>query len=456
VEVLVVDDDASMRALLRALLTRNGHEVTDAEDGGVAIDKLTARSFDLVLTDLVMPRVDGLEVVRQARQLRPRTPVVMLTAEGSIQQCVSAMRAGAFNFITKPFHLPDLEEMIRLATAAPRHAPGARGRNPGDVYLEQPQVALVGKSEALRNVIDTVERIGSATSTVLITGESGTGKEVVARLLHGSSPRAGAPLIALNCGAIPETLIESELFGHAKGAFTGATEARPGKFLQANGGTLFLDEIAELPLQMQVKLLRVLQEREVTPVGDSRARTVDVRIIAATNQNLEEMVREGAFRADLFYRLEVLPIHLPALRERREDIPLLVQHFLESMNRRFDRDLALGEDALLLLEAYDWPGNVREMENLIERLVVLTRGAVVHIDDLPARVRDASARTVAVASVAKDILDGASDFQTAVASFERALIEHALRKAEGNKTRAAEILGLSRTTLLDKMSRFKH
>jgi DNA-binding NtrC family response regulator len=456
VEVLVVDDDTSMRALLRTLLTRNGYDVTEAEDGAVAIDKLTARAFDLVLTDLVMPRVDGLEVVRQARQLRPRTPVVMLTAEGSIQQCVSAMRAGAFNFITKPFHLPDLEEMIRLATSAPRHATDARGQNPGDVHLEQPQVALVGKSEALRGVIDTVERIASATSTVLITGESGTGKEVVARLLHGSSPRAGGPLIALNCGAIPETLIESELFGHAKGSFTGATEARPGKFLQANGGTLFLDEIAELPLQMQVKLLRVLQEREVTPVGDSRTRTVDVRIIAATNQNLEEMVREGTFRADLFYRLEVLPIHLPALRERREDIPLLVQHFLDSMNRRFDRDLALGEDALLLLEAYDWPGNVREMENLLERLVVLTRGAVIHIDDLPARVRDASARTVAVASVAKDILDGASDFQTAVASFERALIEHALRKAEGNKTRAAEILGLSRTTLLDKMSRFKH
>jgi two-component system response regulator PilR (NtrC family) len=456
VEVLVVDDDAAMRALLRTLLTRTGHEVTEAEDGAIAIDKLTARSFDLVLTDLVMPRVDGLEVVRQVRQLRPRTPVVMLTAEGSIQQCVSAMRAGAFNFITKPFHLPDLEEMIRLATAAPRQARDARGRSPGDVPLEQPQVALVGKSEALRNVIDTVERIGSATSTVLITGESGTGKEVVARLLHGSSPRAGAPLIAINCGAIPETLIESELFGHVKGAFTGATEARPGKFLQANGGTLFLDEIAELPLQMQVKLLRVLQEREVTPVGDSRTRTVDVRIIAATNQNLEEMVREGSFRADLFYRLEVLPIHLPALRERREDIPLLVQHFLDSMNRRFDRDLALGEDALLLLASYHWPGNVREMENLIERLVVLTRGAVVHIDDLPARVRDASARTIAVASVAKDILDGASDFQTAVTSFERALIEHALRKADGNKTRAAEILGLSRTTLLDKISRFKH
>jgi two-component system, NtrC family, response regulator AtoC len=453
VEILVVDDDSSMRALLRTLLTRGKHGVVEAEDGVAAIEKLGSRSFDLVITDLVMPRADGLEVLRRTRELHPKTPVIMLTAEGSIRQCVGAMRAGAFNFVTKPFHPPDLEEIVRQAMPSRSGPGGTPSARPVDLHAGQSQVALVGESAALRAVIELVERVASANSTVLITGESGTGKEVVTRLLHGSSPRAAAPLVAVNCGAIPETLIESELFGHAKGAFTGATEARPGKFMQANGGTLFLDEIAELPLPLQVKLLRVLQEREVTAVGDSRVRTVDVRIIAATNRNLEEMVKAGTFRADLFYRLDVLPIHLPALRERREDIPVLARHFLESMNRRFEREVALGDDALAVLSAYSWPGNVREMENLFERLVVLVREGTVQVEDLPARLRDSSAQTAAVSAAAKELRDGSIDFDTAVAGFETSLIEQALRQAGGNKTRAAEILGLSRTTLLDKLKR---
>jgi DNA-binding NtrC family response regulator len=378
----------------------------------------------------------------------------MLMAEGSIRQCVSAMRAGAFNFVTKPFHPPDLEELVRQALPASSTRGRATPPDAGDARPGQPQVALVGGSEALRAVIDTIERVASANATVLITGESGTGKEVVARLLHGSSPRAGGPLVAVNCGAIPENLVESELFGHAKGAFTGATEARPGKFVQADGGTLFLDEIAELPLQMQVKLLRVLQEREITAVGDSRIRRVDVRIIAATNRDLAQMVRKGSFRSDLFYRLEVLPIHLPALRDRREDIAPLAQHFLDSMNRRFDRNVVLAHDTLLVLTAYDWPGNVREMENLFERLVILARDDAARVEDLPARMRDGGALTAAVVSVAKDLRDGAIDFQGAVQDFERSLIDHALRQVGGNKTRAAELLGLSRTTLLDKLARF--
>jgi DNA-binding NtrC family response regulator len=449
-EVLIVDDDAAMRALLRKLLTRRGYEAFEAVDGLDALEKLRQRSFELVITDLVMPRTDGLEVLRHVRERHPKTPVLMLTAAGSVQECVKAMQAGACNFLTKPFHTPEFEEIVRQAVARRGSAPAATSPRFGE---SQSRAALVGECVAIRAIIDTIERIAHANATVLITGESGTGKEIVARLLHGSSPRAREALIAVNCGAIPENLIESELFGHAKGAFTGATEARPGRFLQAHGGTLFLDEIGELPLALQVKLLRVLQEREVTPVGDSRVRPVDVRIVAATNQDLEAMVKAGKFRADLFYRLEVVPLRLPALRERREDIPLLARYFLESMNRRFEREVALGDDALAVMTSYGWPGNVREMENLLERLVLLARGGMIHVDDLPARLREASAETAAVAVAAKRLQDGSIDFEGAVAAFETSLIEQALRQARGNKTRAAEILGLSRTTFVDKLKR---
>src|ERR1017187_1790754 len=281
--VLVVDDDASVRLMLSKLLTRSGHEVIEARDGLEAIATLGARPIDLVITDLNMPGADGLQVLRHTREKHPKIPVLILTGENSIRDCVEAMRAGAFNFLTKPFHAADLNEVVRQALRARGPQPGpAQGGDDG-----QPQVALIGVSAALRAVIDTVERMANTSSTVLITGESGTGKEVVARLLHGTSGRASGPLVAINCGAIPEALMESEMFGHAKGSFTGATDARTGLFVQASGGTLFLDEIAELPLAMQVKLLRALQERQVTPVGDNRPRAVDVRIVAATNRDLE-------------------------------------------------------------------------------------------------------------------------------------------------------------------------
>jgi two-component system response regulator AtoC len=454
VEILVVDDNSSMRVLLRTLLVRNGYGVTDAQDGVEALEKLGKQPFDLVITDLVMPRADGFAVLRRTRERHPRTPVIMLTAEGSISECVGAMRAGAFNFLTKPFQPDDLEAVVRQALPA-RVAQEPRSRlqsapNPAE---GQPQVALIGVSAALREVLEIVESVATRGSTVLITGESGTGKEVVARLLHGSSPRAAGPLVAVNCGAIPENLIESELFGHTKGAFTGAMEASPGKFAQAEGGTLFLDEIADLPLSLQVKLLRVLQEREVTAVGDSRVRDVDVRIIAATNRDLEVMVREGSFRADLFYRLDVLPIRLPALRERCEDIPLLARHFLAEMNRRFQRSVMLTDDALAVMTAYRWPGNVREMENLFERLVILSRSGTVEVCDLPARLREDSAKTAALVAVAGERRDGVIDLPSMVAGFESSLIQNAMRQSGGNKTRAAGLLGLSRTTLVDKLKR---
>jgi DNA-binding NtrC family response regulator len=452
VDVLIADDDPAVRGLLRSLLARRGYGVIEAEDGGTAIEKLGARPVDVVITDLVMPRADGFEVLRRARERQPKTPVVMLTAEGSIRDCVEAMRAGAFNFLTKPFHPHDLEEIVRQAVRA-RGGERSTTPAPRSEDDEQPQVALVGESTALREVIDIVERVAGSSSTVLITGESGTGKEVVARLLHGSSSRVGAPFVAVNCGAIPEMLIESELFGHAKGAFTGATEARPGKFLQADGGTLFLDEIAELPLGLQVKLLRALQEREITAVGDSRARVIDVRIIAASNRDLEHMVRDGRFRADLYYRLEVLPIRLPALRERPEDIPLLARHFLESMNRRFERQVTISEDALTLLKLYRWPGNVREMENLLERLVVLSRTGAITAADLPPRLCEAATPAGEVATAAARLARGAIDLPATMAAIEGSLIDQALRQAGNNKTRAAELLGLSRTTLIDKLKR---
>jgi len=449
VDVLIADDDPSVRGLLRTLLARRGYGVIEAEDGTAAIEKLAARPVDVVITDLVMPRANGFEVLRRARERQPQTPVVMLTAEGSIQDCVEAMRAGAFNFLTKPFHPNDLEEVVRQAVRA-RGETGTRpARGPAD---EHPQVALVGESAALREVIELVERMAGNSSTVLITGESGTGKDVVARLLHGSSPRVGGPFVAVNCGAIPETLIESELFGHARGAFTGATDARPGKFVQAEDGTLFLDEIGELPLALQVKLLRVLQDREITAVGEARSRTVDVRIIAASNRDLELMVREGSFRQDLYYRLEVLPIRLPALRERPEDVPILARHFLEATTRRLGRDVALGEDALTLLKLHSWPGNVREMENLIERLVVLNRYGTITEADLPARLRGGPGSGAATAAAA-ELARGAIDLPATMAAIEGSLIEQALRQAGGNKTRAADLLGLSRTTLLDKLKR---
>jgi two-component system response regulator AtoC len=450
VPILVVDDDASVRSLLRTLLARAGHVVVEAEDGKAAIDQL-AQPFDVILTDLVMPRADGFEVLRRARERQPRTPVVVLTAEGSIRDCVEAMRAGAFNFVTKPFHARDLQELVERAV----RSRGDDGRPAATALGDEgrPQVALVGDSEAMRGVLDMIERIAHTNATVLVTGESGTGKEVVARLLHGSSGRSQGPFVAVNCGAIPESLIESELFGHVKGSFTGAHETRAGKFIQASGGTLFLDEIGELPLAMQVKLLRVLQEREVTPIGDAKARAIDVRIIAATNVDLEAMVADGRFRQDLYYRLEVLPVHLPALRERAADIVPLARHFLDAANRRLGTTVVLTEDALALLKLHQWPGNVREMENVFERLVILSRTGTITAADLPAKMRTATGPTAAVAAASAMLEMGAIDLAATLAAIEASLVEQALRQTGGNRTRAAELLGLSRTTLVDKLKR---
>jgi len=453
--VLVVDDEHEIRLVVRRAIERLGHRVVEAADGAEAIRAIEVGGFDLVISDLRMPHEDGFAVLRKAQDSTVRIPVIILTASTLISECVEAMRCGAFNFLVKPCNAEELKTVVEAALAqSARPAPRAAATRSNN--LAEPQAILVGDSPALRGVIDIVSQVAPTDATVLLLGESGTGKEVVARLIHAFSPRLGNPFVALNCGAIPEGLVESEIFGHARGAFTGATEARSGKFVEADGGTLFLDEISELPLALQVKLLRVLQDRVVTPVGESKSRMVNVRVVAASNQDLEALVKEGKFRSDLFFRLNVVPIVLPALRERAEDVPQLARHFLASANRRSKKNITLSEPALVALQLYSWPGNVRELENLIERLVILNRTGVIGIEDLPPAIRDPSADLLAAATATNGGTVGNSeaiDLVATLARMEAALIDRAMRTSGGNKTRAAELLGLSRTTLLDKLKR---
>jgi Response regulator containing CheY-like receiver, AAA-type ATPase, and DNA-binding domains len=447
--VLIVDDESEVRQAVRRTVEHMGHHVTEAVDGADAVKALDGSAFDLVVSDLRMPRADGFAVLRKAQEPSLRTPVVILTASTKVSDCVEAMRSGAFNFLVKPFRAEELKLVLETALARGRPGPKAAANRPAE--SDQPQAALVGDSAALRGVVETITQVAGTDATVLLLGESGTGKEVVARLIHAFSPRVGNAFVAVNCGAIPDGLVESELFGHAKGAFTGATDVRAGKFLEADGGTLFLDEISELALGLQVKLLRVLQDRIITPVGESKTRQVNTRVVAASNSDLQALVKEGKFRSDLFFRLNVVPITLPALRERAEDVPSLCQHFLASANRRTKRNVVLSEAALVALQLYDWPGNVRELENLVERLVILSRTDVVGVEDLPRNLRT-PASDLAAKVTSESAAEGI-DLPATLARIEVVLIERAMRAAHGNKTRAAELLGLSRTTLFDKLKR---
>jgi two-component system, NtrC family, response regulator AtoC len=449
--VLIAEDDPGERRSLEAFLRRLGLRVTSAEDGAVACSRLAEEEFDLVITDLRMPHADGFAVLRAAHAKSAAVPVVMLTGQGSMEDCVAALRAGAFHFLAKPFHLTALQSVVEEALARQvgddDEVDLVRAATAGD---GRAQVGLVGDSPRLRAVLESVAAVAPTESSVLLLGETGTGKEVVARLLHGLSPRSGAPFVAVNCGAIPEGLVESELFGHARGAFTGAVERRVGRFVQASGGTLFLDEVGELPLAVQVKLLRVLEEREVTPVGDTRACRVDLRIIAATHRDLEALIRAGRFREDLYYRLSVIPIEIPPLRERGGDIALLARHFLDDAARRYRREVTLGEDALRLLAAYAWPGNVRELANLMEKLAVLARGPLIAASDLPARLQG---RAAPESRIAVEMGEEGIDLVACLARAEEELIDEAMRRAEGNKNRAAALLGIKRTTLVEKLKR---
>ncbi len=454
--VLIVDDETNIRRVLAAMLKRDGYEVTAAEDGEQALAAMSRAPVDVVVTDLVMPRMGGLDLLRHVASAHPDVPVIMITAHGTVDTAVEAMKAGAFDYITKPFDQEDLRKVIAKASRARVlegqhvHPPTADGERP----------PLVGQSPSMRAVYDVIARVADSPSTVLITGESGTGKELVAQALHRGSSRRTQPLIKVNCAAIPKDLVESELFGYEKGAFTGAVGSKPGRFELADGGTLFLDEIGEIPVEMQVKLLRALQESEFERVGGIRTLRVDVRLIAATNRDLMSLIAEGRFREDLFYRLNVVPIALPPLRDRREDIPLLAQHFIEKYDRRLGKRVErVDAGAMEILVNYGWPGNIRELENVMERSVLFADGDLVTVAQLPETLRErtpGAARPVAPLGALGAIAapSGASMkdiVRQAQSELERTLISRALEETGGNVTRAAKKLQISRKSLQVKM-----
>ncbi|HVP68169.1 MAG TPA: sigma-54 dependent transcriptional regulator [Anaeromyxobacteraceae bacterium] len=435
--ILVVDDDQSSRDLLARILTAAGHSVTALADGREAVAALDGEPPDLVVSDIRMAEVDGLQVTDAYRDRAPDTPVILVTAFGNIDGAVEAIRRGAADYLSKPYDVDAIQLVVARALRQRELAMENRALRRGlrDRYrLEN----VVGRSEAMLQVFKTAARVASTDATVLIQGESGTGKELVARAIHAASPRAGGPFVAVDCGAIAEGVLESELFGHARGAFTGAQAARRGLFEEANRGTLFLDEIGDIGPNLQARLLRALQEGTIRRVGTNEPIAVDVRVVAATNRDMEAAVRDGAFRADLYYRLHVVNIRIPPLRERREDVPLLAEHFAQKHGRA--EGAAVSPAARELLVTYDWPGNVRELENVIARALALNPSGVITPEDLPEAVRRNAPRPPAEGSL--DLSD-----RPTLGELERRYATHVLAEAGGNKTRAAEVLGIDRKTL---------
>jgi nitrogen regulation protein NR(I) len=454
--VLIVDDEVNIRRVLAAMLKREGYEVTTAADGEQALAVLHKTPVHVVVTDLVMPRVGGMELLRRVAADFPDVPVIVITAHGSVDSAVAALKAGAFDYITKPFEQDDLKNVI--AKAARAH--DLERQNVHASFADGERPPLVGQSPAMRAIYDIVGKVADSPSTVLITGESGTGKELIAKALHRGSARRDKPLIKVNCAAIPKDLVESELFGYERGAFTGAVASKPGRFELADGGTLFLDEIGEVPVEMQVKLLRALQESEFERVGGIKTLHVDVRLIAATNRDLKALIADGRFREDLYYRLAVVPIELPPLRERREDIPLLVRHFIQKYDDRLGKRVeGIEEEALQLLLGYQWPGNIRELENLMERSVLFADGPLIQASALPDSLRERGPHPpVPIAAMgplgAIAAPSGASMkeiVRQAQAELEKELIARALDETGGNVTRAAKRLQISRKSLQVKM-----
>jgi two-component system response regulator AtoC len=454
-QVLIVDDEPNLRKILSAQLSRDGYDVLTAEDGEQGLQALRDHHIDLVITDLKMPKVDGMTLLREALREEPQLPIVMITAHGTVDTAVEALKTGAFDYLTKPFDKDEVRQIVAKALKT-RALAGAEA-SPGQT-APGARFGIIGTSTGITDLYALLERVADTPTTVLITGESGTGKELVARALHDHSSRKDKPFIKVNCAAIPKELIESELFGYERGAFTGAVSSKPGRFELANGGTLFLDEIGEIPVEMQVKLLRALQESEFERVGGIKTIRVDVRLVAATNRDLKKLIAGGTFREDLFYRLNVVPIRLPALRERAGDIPLLVEHFLGKFNERLKKHVAGTEpEALDILSSYPWPGNIRELENVIERAVLFCDTQKVRVQDLPPEVRGA------LASPQVPVTD--AELQAALASegglkehvkvamnrLERELVGRALTQTNGNVTHAARLLKISRKGLQLKM-----
>ena len=438
--VLVVDDEQSMRELLGIMLRQVGYDVTQADGGEAAIQTLkSADAFDLVITDLRMRKVDGLAVLRAAKEHSPHTVVLVVTAFASTETAVEAMKLGAYDYVTKPFKLDELK--LTIANALERKRLQDENRElKRQLRTERGFDSFVGKSRRMLEVFETIRKTADSGSTVMITGESGTGKELVARAVHQESSRRNAPFISVNCGAIPETLMESELFGHVKGAFTGAVQSTEGLFLAADGGTLFLDEITEIAHSVQVKLLRAIQEREIRRVGDTRDVKVDVRLIAASNRDLVKAVADGVLREDLYYRLNVIPIHLPPLRDRTEDIALLVGHFIGRIATDVGKTIAgISPEALAVLERYHWPGNIRELENVVERAIVLGSGEQITAESLPPHLAQPAER----GEFPVEIPAGGMDLEELLAAVESRYIRLALDRAGGLQVRAAELLRLS-------------
>jgi two-component system NtrC family response regulator len=444
VKILVIDDDESLRRVLEYNLAQEGYAVLTAGSGEQGLELLKKEGADLVVTDVRMPGMDGLQVLEGVHKLDPNIQVIILTAFGTIETAVEAMKAGAFHYISKPFNRDELKLTIKKALQLKeleRENVALRQELTERAGLE----TVIADSPQMAQVLELVVRVAPTETTVLILGESGTGKELIARAIHGSSPRARGPFIAVNCAAIPENLLESELFGHVKGAFTGAIRDRVGKFEAAEGGTIFLDEIGEMRPELQVKILRVLEERTLERVGDNRLIRVDVRVLAATNKDLTKAIQAGEFREDLYYRLNVVPLQIPPLRERREDIRPLAQHFLKRLGA--SPRLSIAPDAFRALETYEWPGNVRELENALERAMIFQRGDLITLADLPETVRAPKTREAAAVSMSLP------ESGLSLEKVEKELILRALQKHDWNQSRAARYLGITRHTLLYRIEK---
>lgn len=449
-KILVVDDETSMREFLEIMLQKDGYDVHCAESGSVAIDVLQQEFFDLIITDIRMKPVDGLQVLKECKRISPKTVVVIISAYASTETAVTAMKEGAYDYLPKPFKIDEMRAVISDALQIKEEHGTYRRAKEGPLYFG----CLVGESPAMCKVYELIERVAPASSNVLVTGESGTGKELAARAIHRQSPRADRPFVAINCGGVPESLIESEMFGYKKGAFTGAASNRKGLVEAAQGGTLFLDEISELSPSLQVKLLRLVQEKTVRMIGGTEDTPVDVRIIAATNRNLEMMVIEGKFREDLYHRLNVLPISLPPLRERREDIPLLSDYFVAKFRKTLNKDVRkISSYAMDILTNYDFPGNVRELENIIERGVVLESSSIILPDSLTlANYKKKGSLDLQPVNAA--LPPEGMDLDRYLAQIEKSLLDEALQRAQGVKLKAAELLGISFRSLRYRLLKY--
>jgi len=443
--ILVVDDEKDICKALNIILTKEGYVVKEAYNGEMALDLIGKENFDLIITDIKMEKMDGFEVLRQTQKISPETSVIMMTAFASVGSAVEAMRAGAADYITKPF----INDEIRLTI---RRIIEGRELQMENIILRQElsqlQTAfpnIIGSSDVVQKVFGLMEKVIPSKSNVLITGESGTGKGLVAQAIHQAGPRKDKPFISINCGAIPETLLESELFGHKKGSFTSAIEDKKGLITMAHGGTLFLDEIGELPPALQVKVLHVIQTRELTPVGDTRVVNVDIRLLAATNADLMQRVKEGKFREDLYYRLNVIEIKMPSLRERKDDIPVLIKHYMNYFAKETGKNIRdVDYEAMQALLAYDWPGNIRELRNTLERAVVLSDGEVITIHDLPDKFRTLDIEGISTSSL-----------RQALDNYERDYIKRSLAENKNNKETAATALGIDLATLYRKLKKLR-